>query len=218
MLNELFRWMSDKKTDRRDTERKRVQFPIGMIRGDEIVSGVGTEISLNGLLFATKKKPPSPSFNVVMDVAGKRIKARLSTVRTETAKRTDVEWHMIAANFEGISADDYDAIVRFVKALPEPENKAQSEIAAAAAEGDNAYRLLPMPVQKRIVDALIGAGRIAAGSDPRNPLLRMNYLGSKNGKHRFQVHSRKPFNDEIRGYDSFFTVDDDGGVILENPP
>jgi hypothetical protein len=216
MLNELFRWMSDKKTDRRATERKRVQFPIGMIRGDEIVSGVGTEISLNGLFFATKTKPPTPSFNVVMDVAGKRIRARLATVRTESAMRENQEWHLVAATFEGIAADDYDAIVRFVKEMPEPENKAQSEIAKAAAEGDNAYRLLPMPVQKKIVDQLISGGRLAPGSDPRNPLLRMNYLGSKNGKHRFAVHSRKTVADEIRAYDSLFIVDDDGGVLLEN--
>ncbi len=216
MLNELFRWMADKKTDRRASDRKRVQFPIGLIRGDEIVSGVGTEISLNGLFFATKTKPPTPSFNVVMDVAGKRIRARLSTVRTESAMRENQQWHLVAATFEGIAADDYDAIVRFVKDLPEPENKAQSEIAKAAAEGDNAYRLLPMPVQKRIVDLLVGAGKLAPGSDPRNPLLRMSYLGSKNGKHRFAVHSRKSVADEIRAFDSTFVVDDEGVVTLEN--
>jgi hypothetical protein len=208
--------MADKKTDRRATDRRRVQFPIGLIRGDEVVSGVGTEISLNGLFFATKTKPPAPSFNVVMDVAGRRIKARLSTVRMETVMRESQQWHMIATTFEGIAADDYDAIVRYVKELPEPENKAQNEIAKAAAEGDNAYRLLPMPVQKKIVDLLIGAGRLAPGSDPRNPLLRMNYLGSKNGKHRFAVHSRKTVADEIRAFDSLFVVDDDGGVVLEN--
>jgi len=215
MLNELFRWMSDKKTDRRASDRKRVQFPIGVVRGDEIVSGVGTEISLNGLFFATKIKPPA-SFNVVMDVAGKRIRCRLTTVRTESAMRDNQQWHMVAATFEGIAADDYDAIVRFVKDIPEPENKAQSEIAKAAAEGDNAYRLLPMPVQKRIVDLLIGSGRLAPGSDPRNPLLRMSYLGSKNGKHRFAVHSRKTVADEIRAFDSAFIVDDEGVVTLEN--
>jgi len=215
MLNELFRWMADKK-DRRTTDRKRVQFPIGLVRGDEIVSGVGTEISLNGLLFATKSKPPTPSFNVVMDVAGKRIRARLATVRVESAVRENQEWHFVAATFEGIAADDYDAIVRFVKEMPEPENKAQSEIAKAVAEGDNAYRLLPMPVQKKIVDLLISSGRLAPGSDPKNPLLRMNYLGSRNAKHRFAVHSRKSVADEIRAYDSIFVVDDEGVVTLEN--
>jgi hypothetical protein len=44
----------------------------------------------------------------------------------------------------------------------------------------------------------------------------MSYLGSKNGKHRFAVHSRKTVVDEIRAYDSLFVVDDDGGVTLEN--
>jgi len=215
MLNELFRWMADKK-DRRATDRKRVQFPIGLIRGDEILSGVGTEISLNGLFFASKSKPTTTSFNVMMDVAGKRIRARLATVRTESVVRENQEWHLVAATYEGIAADDYDAIVRFVKELPEPENKAQGEIAKAAAEGDNAYRLLPMPVQKKIVDLLVAGGKLAPGSDPRNPLLRMNYLGSRNGKHRFAVHSRKTVVDEIRAYDSLFVVDEEGAVTLEN--
>jgi len=216
MLNEIFRWMSDRKTDRRTADRKRIQFAIGWLRGDETVSGVGMEISLNGLAFATKTKPSTPSFNVVMDVAGKRIKARLATVRVESTTRDGTEWHMIAGTFEGIAADDYDAIVRFVRDLPEPENKAQSEIAAATAGGDDAYRLLPMGVQRRIVEVLMQTGRLAPGTDTRNPLLRMKYLGSKAGKHRFAVHSRKSVADEIRAYDSIFVVDDEGVVTLEN--
>jgi hypothetical protein len=215
MLNEIFRWMSDRKTDRRTSDRKKVQFAMAWLRNEEPVPGVGVEISLNGLLFATKTKPETPSYNVLMDIGGKRLKARLTTMRSDSSNRDGTEWHMVAATFEGIAADDYDAVVRFVKDLPEPENKAQGEIAAAAAGSDDAYRLLPMGVQKRIVEVLVQAGRLAPETDARNPLLRMKYLGSNAGKHRFAIHSRHLVAGEIRAHDSLFVVEDTGNVILE---
>ncbi|MFN2461161.1 MAG: hypothetical protein ABR591_10800, partial [Candidatus Velthaea sp.] len=137
------------------------------------------------------------------------------TARTETAAREGVTWTLLACTFEGIAADDYDAIVRFIRDMPEPENKAQSEMAAAAMSGDDAYRLLPMSVQKHVVETLVKHGRLAAGADARNPLLRMKYLGSKNGRHRFAVHSRVTSGDEIHQFDSAFTVDDAGIVTLD---
>ncbi|GAC1407911.1 MAG: hypothetical protein NVSMB64_15390 [Candidatus Velthaea sp.] len=214
MLNEIVRWMSERRSDRRTADRKRLQFSVGWLKGDEAVPGIGTEISLNGMLFATKRAPGVPSFNVVIELAGRRIKARLSTVRSESAMREGSSWTMLACTFEGIAADDYDAIVRLIRDLPEPENKAQGEIAAAAGS-DDAYRLLPMSVQERIVRVLAEAGRLAPDSDPRHPLLRMKYLGSKAGKHRFAVHSRSAVGDEIQQFDSTFTVDETGIVTLD---
>jgi hypothetical protein len=215
MLNEIVRWMSDRKTDRRTADRKKVQFSVAWIRGEEMIPGIGTEISLNGMAFATKIAPPTPAFNVLFDVSGRRYKARLSTVRSEPVVREGANWTVLACTFEGIAADDYDAIVRFIRDLPEPENKAQTDMAAIAAGGDDAYRLLPMGVQKRIVDILMQTGRLAPDSDPRNPLLRMKYLGSKAGRHRFAVHSRVSVADEIQQYDSAFTVEETGIVSLE---
>jgi len=215
MLNEIVRWMSDRKTDRRTADRKKVQFSVAWIRGEEMIPGIGTEISLNGMAFATKISPPTPAFNVLFDVSGRRYKARLSTVRSEAVVREGANWTVLACTFEGIAADDYDAIVRFIRDLPEPENKAQTDMAAIAAGGDDAYRLLPMGVQKRIVDILMQTGRLAPDSDPRNPLLRMKYLGSKGGRHRFAVHSRVSVADEIQQYDSAFSVEETGVVSLE---
>jgi hypothetical protein len=215
MLNEIVRWMSDRKTDRRTADRKKVQFSVAWVRGEEMIAGIGTEISLNGMAFATKTAPPTPSFNVLFDVSGRRYKARLTTVRSEAVMREGASWTVLACTFEGIAADDYDAIVRFIRDLPEPDNKAQADMAAAAASGDDAYRLLPMGVQKRIVDILMQNGRLSPESDPRNPLLRMKYLGSKAGKHRFAVHSRVAVADEIQQYDSAFTVDETGITTLD---
>src|SRR5471032_3356558 len=185
MLNEIVRWMSDRKTDRRTADRKKVQFSVAWVRGEEMIAGIGTEISLNGMAFATKTAPPTPSFNVLFDVSGRRYKARLTTVRSEAVMREGANWTVLACTFEGIAADDY------------------------------AYRLLPMGVQKRIGDILMQNKRLAPESDPRNPLLRMKYLGSKAGKHRFAVHSRVAVADEMQQYDSAFTVDETGITTLD---
>lgn len=216
MLNEIARWMAERKIDRRTADRKKIQFSVGWMRGSETVPGIGTEISLNGLAFATKTSPPTASFNVLIDVSGRRFKARLQTVRTESIAREGTPWTMFACTFEGIASDDYDAVVRFIRDLPEPENKAQGEIAAAAANGDDAYRMLPMDVQTRIVAALTEVGRLAPEADSRNPLLRMKLVSSRNGQHRFAVHSRVSVGDEICQYDSAFTVDDSGNVTLNH--
>ncbi|GAC1534146.1 MAG: hypothetical protein NVS2B17_02770 [Candidatus Velthaea sp.] len=214
MLNEFARWISERTSDRRTANRKKTTFGVGWMRGEDAVPGIGMEISLNGMLFATQRAPDVPSFNVILDLAGRRIKARLAAVRTESIIRAGTAWTMLACTFEGIAADDYDAIVRFIRDLPEPENKAQNEIAAAT-RSDDAYRLLPMPVQERIVRILTEKRRLAPDSDPRNPLLRMKYLGSKAGAHRFAVHSRIAIGDEIQQYDSAFTVTEDGAVTLD---
>jgi hypothetical protein len=215
MLNEIVRWMSERKNDRRTADRKKTQFALNWLRGNESIAGFGTEISLNGLAFATKIAPPTPSFNVIIDLGGRRFRARLSTVRTESTARDGAMWTILACTFEGIAADDYDAIVRFIRDVPEPENKAAGEIAAAAASGDDAYRLLPMAVQRRITELLVQGGRLAPDTDLKNPLLRMKYLGSRAGKHRFAIHSRVAIADEIRQYDSVVVVDDAGTITVE---
>jgi len=69
--------------------------------------------------------------------------------------------------------------LRFCKNFNAPTNKAAEELMAMAGADDDAYRLLPLRVQERVVAALIGAGRLAANSRPESPLLRMSYAGKR---------------------------------------
>ena len=85
-----------------------------------------------------------------------------------------------------------------------------------AGADDDAYRLLPLRVQQRVVSALIGAGRLAANSRPENALLRMSYAGKTSaGVHRLAVHSRRHEDAEVLQFDSFLTVAEAGEVQLE---
>jgi hypothetical protein len=215
LFNELLKRLGSRKSERRGADRVRRRFPVGWIRDGALVAGLGLEISEKGLLFASKEGPPGAHVEVALDLHGRRVRARLKIVRKGTMTRDGVEWAVIACVFEGIAADDWDAIVRFCKNLDDPSNKAAQELSALSGD-DDAYRLLPLRVQQRVVAMLVKAGRLAPESDPKNPLLRMSYDGStRAGEHRLAVHSRRLVDGELLQFDSVLIVDDNGSVQLE---
>jgi hypothetical protein len=216
LFNELLKRLGSRKSERRGADRIRRRFPIGWIRNGALVPGLGLEISEKGLLFATKEGPPGATVEVALDLHGRRVRARLKIVRKGAMTRDGVEWAVIACIFEGIAADDWDAIVRFCKNIADPSNKGAEELAAIAAADDDAYRLLPLKVQERVVKALIEAGRLAPESDAKSPLLRMTYAGkTRTGAHRLAVRSRRNLDGEVLNFDSFLAVDDAGNVVLD---
>jgi hypothetical protein len=180
------------------------------------VPALGLEISEKGVLFATREAPPGRIVDVAIDLGPRRVRARVKVARQGTMARDGIDWALIAGVFEGIAADDWDAVVRFCKNFNAPTNKAAEELMAMAGADDDAYRLLPLRVQERVVAALIGAGRLAANSRPESPLLRMSYAGKTSaGVHRLSVHSRRHEDDEVLQFDSFLTIDEAGDVQLE---
>ena len=216
MLNELVKRLSGKTVERRGGERVRKTYPIVWLRGTERVAAAGLEIGDRGVLFATRTAPSGPHVDVILEVDHRRVRARLTVVRTGPVMRDGVTWTLIAGTFEGIAADDWDAVVRFSRAQPDPENRAAGELAALAATDDDAYRLLPLKVQQRVVETLAGAGRLAPWDPRKSPLLRMTYTGmTREGKHRLTVHSRLPREGEVHFFDSVMTVDDAGNVSLD---
>jgi hypothetical protein len=216
VFNELLKRLGSRKSERRSADRVRRRFPIGWINNGTLVPGFGLEISEKGVLFATKESPPGAHVDVALDLGGRRVRARLKVVRKGAMTRDGVEWAVIACVFEGIAADDWDAIVRFCKNLDDPGNKAAQELSALGGSDDDAYRLLPLKVQQRVVAILVQAGRLAPGSDAKNPLLRMSYDGStRTGEHRLAVHSRRSVDGELHQFDSVLIVDDAGNVTLD---
>jgi hypothetical protein len=216
MLNELLQRITGR-SDRREAERVRKRFPIAWLKGQQLVPALGLEIGEKGLLFATKEAlPAGSSLDVALDLEGRRVRARLTVTRQGTMNHGGVEWAVVAGVFQGIAADDWDAVVRFCKGQAEPGNKAADELSALAGIDDDAYRLLPLKVQQRIVALLAGSGRLAPESDAKNPLLRMSYAGkTRGGAHRLAVHSRRQVDGEVLAFDSMLSVDDAGNVQLE---
>lgn len=126
-------------------------------------------------------------------------------------------WHRFATKFAGIAADDWDAIVRFVHDEPEPDEKGADEIRSAMQKEDNAFRLLPLAVQRQIVEILVGSNKLARPGEDQAPLVKMQYGGRTrhNGVevHRCSVHSRIDVDGEIRQFDTTFLIESDTGKV-----
>jgi len=219
LFNELTKLFSGQRKERRHSPRKKARFNISWIKnGNELMPGVGMEISLNGLLFATKTPPGVPDFDIIMDIGGHKIRTRLHTARSGSVLRENMQWTMLGCTFSGIAADDYDTLVRFCKDQSlEVSNKAASELAAMD-KNDDAYRMLPMRVQQHVLDALIRLGRLDMPQPNQQPLLRMSSLGIQQGKHRLAVHSRIAggHGNDPQQFDSVLVIDESGTVKVES--
>lgn len=218
LFNELTKLFSGQKKERRHSPRKKVRFNLVWIAmTGEQMPGVGMEMSLNGCLIATKNPPPTPTFDTVMDIGNRKMRIRLKTARSGPVNRQGETWTMLGCSFTGIAADDYDALVRFLKEMPEVENKLVKEIAAID-KTDDAYRLLPMKVQQRVLDALVRLGRLEMPVQNQSPLLRMTDLGTQGGKHRVAVHSRIPgtHGQDPQAFDSVLIIEESGMVKVES--
>jgi hypothetical protein len=218
LFNELTKLFSGKQKERRHSPRKKARFNISWIKnGNELVPGLGMEIQLNGLLFATKTAPGVPDFDIIMELGSRKIRTRLHTARSGTILRESMQWTILGCTFSGIAADDYDALVRFCKDMHEVGNKAAAELAAMD-KSDDAYRMLPMRVQQHVLDALIRLGRLDMPQANQQPLLRMSSLGMQQGKHRLAVHSRISggHGADPQQFDSVLVIDESGAVKVES--
>jgi hypothetical protein len=218
LFNELTKLFSGKQKERRHSPRKKVRFNISWIKnGNELIPGIGMEIQLNGLLFATKTAPGVPDFDIIMELGSRKIRTRLHTARSGTILRDNMQWTILGCTFSGIAADDYDALVRFCKDMHEVGNKAAAELAAMD-KSDDAYRMLPMRVQQHVLDALIRLGRLDMPMPNQQPLLRMSSLGADKGKQRLAVHSRITGGHGMdpQSFDSVIVIDESGAVKVES--
>jgi len=218
LFNELTKLFSGKQKERRHSPRKKARFNISWVKnGTELVPGIGTEISLNGLLMATKSPPGVPDFDIIMELGSRKIRTRLHTARSGTIQREGTQWTVLGCTFSGIAADDYDALVRFCKDMHEVGNKAAEQLAAMD-KNDDAYRMLPMRVQQHVLDALTRLGRLDPPQPNQQPLLRMSSLGTQAGKHRLAVHSRISggHGADPQQFDSVIVIDETGTVKVES--
>ncbi|MBV8355170.1 MAG: hypothetical protein JO101_07615, partial [Candidatus Eremiobacteraeota bacterium] len=158
-------------------------------------------------------------FTIGIKLGERRFDIRFAPTRHDEINQGGSVWYRYAGKFSGISADDWDAIVRFVNNQPEPTNKGADEIAAAMAKPDDAFRLLPHAIQEKIVDTLVQLNRMAKPPAGQAPLLRMRFVGSaRKGnveQHHCAVHSRITIDDEIRQFDTQFTIDSTGTVTAQ---
>lgn len=121
--------------------------------------------------------------------------------------------------FTGISADDWDAVIRFCNnEAVNLENKAQQELELVRMQPDDVARLIPKKLQDYMLAQLVQRGRLAP-LDEKTPLVQYSYGGvaKRNGiaMHRLTIHSRlrDDITGEVRTFATRFSFDDGGTNI-----
>jgi hypothetical protein len=121
--------------------------------------------------------------------------------------------------FTGISADDWDAVIRFCNnGAVEVENKAQKELELVKLKADDVARLIPKKLQDTMLHMLVQKGRLSP-LDEKTPLVQYSYGGViKRGNralHRLSIHSRvrDTLTGEVKAFDTRFLFDDEGSNV-----
>lgn len=206
--------------DRRQYKRRTGAFHLWwQPQPDKSLPGMGVEISANGLVFMIGEPIAAPEYNLVVLLRGAKIPVRVRTVRGDEVDHQGKRWHRYMGEFTGISADHWDAVVRYVNDTPDPTDRSTPEHRQQEARVDDAYRLLPMQIQQKLIALLVEKKKLEAPKPGQSPLLKLFYGGvSKKPDgttvHRFNVHSRIQVQGEVMAYDTRFVVDERGNVEI----
>lgn len=215
MLGDVISWFTNRGAAKED--RRVGKFHVWYQAETEpkwITPGVGMEVSPRGFAFAITVVIPSQEFAITIGLRNQKIPVRVRVVNSDRIQQQGKLWHRYAVEFVGIAADHWDLVVRYVNDAPEPAERKPVED-----RPDDAYRLLPLAVQKKIVALLVTQRKLEEPKNGQIPLMKLFYSGLQKQAgappaHRFSVHSRIVINDEVVPYDTPFLITDDGTVKL----
>lgn len=220
MFSDVIEWFLGRAGDRRQYQRRPGAYHLWWLpdpgKPTELRQGIGMDVSANGLVFIIRDRIDAKEFNAIIRVREQRIPLRLKQIRSDTVQHKNETWNRYMCEFAGIAADHWDAVVRYVTDTPEPVDRRSLQNAQAGETSDDAYRLLPVAIQNKIVAALIASKKLDEPKPGQTPLIKIFYGGlSTTGEkkaHRFNVHSRVKVKDEMMAYDTRFLVSEDGEV------
>ena len=222
MFGDIIEWFLGRAGDRRQYKRRAGAFHIWYQPkpndASQLKQGVGLEISPNGLMFIMPDPINAQEFNLVVRLREANIPLRVRQIRGDQIQHQGKTWNRYMGEFQGVSADNWDAIVRYVNDEPEVDRR-KMQNQEVSEKTDDAYRLLPMALQKKIMDLLVSQGKLDAPKDGQTPLLKLFYGGlvkrpGQKPAHRFNVHSRIKKGDEMVAYDTRFLVGEDGQITV----
>jgi len=223
MLGDVIEWFLGRVADRRQYKRRTGAFHVWWLRDIDDPAkreaAIGIEISPNGLVYICPETVAAREHNLEVRIRDRKIPLRVKTVRSDTVDHQGKTWNRYMVEYEGVAADDWDTIVRYVNDTPEPPNRRKMQNQEMVKQVDDAYRLLPLAVQRKIVAQLVEKKKLEAPKPGQTPLLKLFYGGmtkiaGKGPAHRFNVHSRIMINDEMIAYDTRFLVEDNGEVTM----
>ena len=195
MLDSLLGWFTTREQNRRRFIRRRTPYAAQAIFSKGASSLIGLDLSGGGACVLCKIEPPEQIFGLKIRLEESVISARVEQVWSDKVTHRGNIVMRIGLRFIGISADDWDRVIRWSKLLATEEaNKAQDELVEVRMDAEDAARLLPKKVQDTIVEALVSRCRLTEPSPGAAPLIQFFYSGIVKKKdhsyHRVAVDSR----------------------------
>ncbi|MDQ2992294.1 MAG: hypothetical protein M3R30_05685, partial [Candidatus Eremiobacteraeota bacterium] len=158
VLGDVLEWFLTRIGDRRQYKRRAGAFHVWWqpdpSDAKKNIAGRGIEVSPNGLVFIIPVTINVPEYNLIAGIRDRKIPLRVKAVRNDTVEHQGKRWNRYMVSFQGVSADDWDAIVRYVNDTPELPDRRKMQNAEMADQTDDAYRLLPMAIQNKIINTL----------------------------------------------------------------
>ncbi len=221
MLPELLAWFTGKEPNRRKFPRKRKPYraTFSVDGGTTQKPAIGLDISGGGLCVLTQEPVGRDEFEVRATLDARTVRVRAKSVWQDTVAHQGKSVWRYGMRFTGISADDWDAIIRYTtdKSVAET-NKAQEELTTVRMTPDDADRLLPSRLQQRLLHMLVERRRLAPLKGTQTPLVQYFYSGvvRHEGRlmHRLTIQSKVVGTEGDEMFETRFVFDDSGETIL----
>lgn len=221
MLPELLAWFTGKEPNRRKYPRKRKPYRATFSVDARTTQkpAIGLDISGGGLCVLTQEPVGRDEFEIRATIESRVIRVRAKAVWQDTVTHQGKSVWRYGMRFTGISADDWDAIIRYTTDRSVDEtNKAQEELTTVRMTPDDADRLLPAKLQLRLLHMLVERRRLAPLKENQTPLVQYFYSGvvRHEGKlmHRLTIQSKVVGLEGDEMFETRFVFDDKGDNIL----
>jgi PilZ domain len=218
MLNDLITFFTGAPQNRRKYPRRAGPFPAWVAIGSQWQNCACLDISGSGLGVVSPTALPE-EVNMRVQIETKNVVIRAKRVWQQPGTAQGKPAWRYGLTFTGISADDWDALIRFCNNDEVViENKAQKELELVKLKADDVARLIPKRLQDQMLSMLVVKGRLAP-IDEKTPLVQYSYGGviKRGGKalHRLSIHSRvrDDVTGDVKAYDTRFYFDDQGGNV-----
>ncbi len=217
MLQLLF---GNRNKDKRRHLRREKAFSADWTPAPDVppIGVIGLDVSASGVGILSRDEIPTDEFILRIKLDERVIPTRVKKARSLPGTLQGAKAFRYGLEFASISADDWDAVVRWTKgdSANELGNKAQQDLEMVRLSADDADRLMPVALQNRLLSGLVRRGRLAPLVPNQQPLVQYFYGGTvrRNGlmMHRLAIVSRvsDPRGEESAEFRTLFYFDEAG--------
>lgn len=220
MLGDLLAWFSGKDANRRKYPRKRKPYraTVSVDGGLTQKAAIGLDMGGGGLCVLTQEPVGRDEFEVRATIETRVLRMRARSVWHDTVTHQGKSVWRYGMRFTGISADDWDAVIRYAADKPVAEtNKAQEELVTVRLTPDDADRLIPVALQQRLLAMLVERHRLAPLQPNVTPLVQYFYSGVARHNdvlmHRVTIQSKIVSAEDSTMHETHFIFDESGHDI-----